>query len=70
MKLIPSNHAASFGQTHSTASSLADALLLAKLGYDLRAMYTDVTEEPVPRELDGLIERLQAVLDDDPAYRG
>jgi hypothetical protein len=26
MKLIPSNHAASYGQTRTTASSLADAL--------------------------------------------
>ncbi|MFH6782475.1 MULTISPECIES: NepR family anti-sigma factor [Methylobacterium] len=66
MKLIPSNHAASFGQTHTTASSLADALLLAKLGHDLRAMYTTVTDEPVPQELDALVERLYAVLGDEP----
>ncbi len=70
MKLIPSNHAASFGQGHSTAASLADALLLAKLGYDLRAMYTDVTDEPVPSELDSLIDRLHTVLGDDPEGRG
>ncbi|AWN47921.1 hypothetical protein DK419_17640 [Methylobacterium terrae] len=70
MKLIPSNHAASFGQTHSTAPSLADALLLAKLGYDLRAMYTDVSDERVPPELNRLIDRLHAVLGDDPERRG
>ncbi|KTS39045.1 hypothetical protein NS228_11680 [Methylobacterium indicum] len=69
MKLIPSNHAASFGQTHTTASSLADALLLAKLGHDLRAMYTDVSDAPVPRELDALVEQLHAVLGDDPESR-
>ncbi|SEO98344.1 hypothetical protein SAMN04487843_105294 [Methylobacterium sp. ap11] len=66
MKLIPSNHAASYGQTHTTASSLADALLLAKLGHDLRAMYTDVADAPVPRELDALVEQLNAVLGDEP----
>ncbi|MCF4127045.1 NepR family anti-sigma factor [Methylobacterium sp. SyP6R] len=66
MKLIPSNHAAIYGQSHSTASSLADALLLAKLGQDLRAMYTDVTDEPVPRELDTLIGRLHTVLGNEP----
>ncbi|OAS26926.1 NepR family anti-sigma factor [Methylobacterium platani] len=70
MKLIPSNHAASYGQTHTTVSSLADALLLAKLGYDLRAMYTDVTDEPVPQELDGLIARLHTVLGDESERRG
>lgn len=70
MKMIQSNHAASFGQTHPTASSLADALLLAKLGHDLRAMYTDVTDEPVPQELDALIGRLHAVLGDEPEGRG
>ncbi|KMO43734.1 hypothetical protein VQ03_06555 [Methylobacterium tarhaniae] len=69
MKLIPSNHAASFGQTHSNASSLADALLLAKLGHDLRAMYTDVTDEPVPQELDALVTQLHAVLGTDPEGR-
>ncbi len=69
MKLIPSNHAASFGQTHTTASSLADALLLAKLGHDLRAMYTDVSDAPVPRELDALVKQLHAVLGDDPESR-
>ncbi|GJD59992.1 NepR family anti-sigma factor [Methylobacterium frigidaeris] len=69
MKLIPSNHAASYGQTHTTASSFADALLLAKLGCDLRAMYTDVTDEPVPQELDALIGRLHAVLGDEPEGR-
>jgi Mrp family chromosome partitioning ATPase len=69
MKMIPSNHAASFGQTHSTASSLADALLLAKLGHDLRAMYTDVTDEPVPRELDALIGRLHTVLGEESEER-
>ncbi|KMO34740.1 hypothetical protein VP06_13525 [Methylobacterium aquaticum] len=66
MKLIPSNHAASYGQTHMTASSLADALLLAKIGHDLRALYTGVTDEPVPQELDTLIGRLHAVLGDEP----
>ncbi|TGD96427.1 NepR family anti-sigma factor [Methylobacterium nonmethylotrophicum] len=70
MKLIPSNHAATFGQTHTTASSLADALLLAKLGHDLRSMYTDVTDEPVPQELDALIDRLHAVLGDEPEPHG
>ncbi|TNC13402.1 hypothetical protein FF100_11360 [Methylobacterium terricola] len=70
MKLIPSHHAASFGQTHSTASSLADALLLAKLGHDLRAMYTSVTDEPVPQELDTLVKRLHAVLGDEPEGQG
>lgn len=66
MKLIPSHHAASFGQTQSSASSLADALLLAKLGHDLRAMYTSVTDEPVPQELDALVERLHTVLGEEP----
>ncbi|MFE1602500.1 NepR family anti-sigma factor [Methylobacterium sp. ID0610] len=63
MKLIPSNHAASFGQTHATASSLADALLLAKLGHDLRTLYTDFVDEPVPEALNRLVARLDA-LDD------
>ncbi|WP_245291167.1 NepR family anti-sigma factor [Methylobacterium aquaticum] len=49
-----------------TASSLADALLLAKIGHDLRALYTGVTDEPVPQELDTLIGRLHAVLGDEP----
>ncbi|AWB25434.1 hypothetical protein DA075_31580 [Methylobacterium currus] len=70
MKMIPSNHAASYGQTHATASSFADALLLAKLGQDLRSMYTDVTDEPVPQELDTLIGRLHAVLGDEPERAG
>jgi Mrp family chromosome partitioning ATPase len=61
MKLIPSNHAASFGQTHATASSLADALLLAKLGHDLRALYTDVVDQPVPDALNRLVDRLDAL---------
>lgn len=63
MKMIPSNYAASFGQTQATASSLADALLLAKLGHDLRALYTDVVDEPVPDALNRLIARLD-VLDE------
>lgn len=66
MKLISSHHAARFGQTQSSASSLADALLLAKLGHDLRAMYTGITDEPVPQELDALVERLHTVLGDEP----
>jgi hypothetical protein len=61
MKLIPSNHAASFGQAHATASSLADALLLAKLGHDLRALYTDVVDQPVPEALNRLVDRLDAL---------
>lgn len=69
MKLIPSNHAASFGQTHATATSLADALLLAKLGHDLRALYTDVVDEPVPEELNRLIDRLGPA-DPEPGQRG
>ncbi|GJD99365.1 NepR family anti-sigma factor [Methylobacterium isbiliense] len=69
MKLIPSNHAASFGQTHATATSLADALLLAKLGHDLRALYTDVVDEPVPEELNRLINRL-APADPEAGQRG
>ncbi|GJD49400.1 hypothetical protein OPKNFCMD_2130 [Methylobacterium crusticola] len=64
MKLISSNHAATFGQTDATASSLADALLLAKLGHDLRAMYTEVVDQPVPRELDTLIDQLGVVIRD------
>ncbi|KMO30019.1 hypothetical protein VQ02_28530 [Methylobacterium variabile] len=70
MKLIPSNHAANFGQTLATASSLADALLLAKLGHDLRALYTDVSDQPVPHELNVLIDRLHTVMVDEPEPRG
>ena len=69
MKLIPSNHAASYGQTHTTASSLADALLLAKIGQDLRAMYDDASDGPVPRELDAQVEQLHAVLGGEPETR-
>ncbi|ACL61904.1 NepR family anti-sigma factor [Methylobacterium nodulans] len=61
MKVIPSNHAASFGQTHATASSLADALLLAKLGHDLRLLYTELVDQPVPEALSRLIARLDAI---------
>ncbi|ACA20594.1 hypothetical protein M446_6329 [Methylobacterium sp. 4-46] len=61
MKVIPSNHAASFGQTHATASSLADALLLAKLGHDLRSLYTDTVNQPVPETLTQLIAQLDAL---------
>ncbi|MGY2050820.1 NepR family anti-sigma factor [Methylobacterium sp. JK268] len=69
MKVIPSNHAANFGQTHATASSLADALLLAKLGHDLRALYTDVVDQPVPDALNRLIARLDS-LDEDGRQDG
>ncbi|RVU21502.1 hypothetical protein [Methylobacterium oryzihabitans] len=59
MKVIPSNLAASYGQTQSTASSLSDALLLPMLGHDLRALYGDAGASPVPEELARLIERLR-----------
>ena len=35
------------------------ALVLAKLGFDLRDHYEDLLSEPLPEELDRLLNRLQ-----------
>ncbi|WP_298956573.1 hypothetical protein [uncultured Methylobacterium sp.] len=66
MKVIPSNLAASYGQTQSTASSVSDALLLPMLGHDLRALYGETCASPVPEELARLIERLHPAAEDRP----
>ncbi|MEH3144981.1 MAG: hypothetical protein PGN34_06450 [Methylobacterium frigidaeris] len=64
MKVIPSNLAAHFGQTQATASSLADALLLSKIGHDLRSLYAEAGNAPVPEELTRIIERLGPMAED------
>ena len=44
----------------SSGSNLSDPTLLASLGRDLRAVYTEVVKEPIPDHLASLVRRLES----------
>ena len=60
MKVIREELAAGYGGPRRSRVSTAEAVFLAKLGHDLRSMYTEVVREPLPDALAGLVDRLAA----------
>ncbi|AWN42237.1 hypothetical protein U8607_07595 [Methylobacterium durans] len=64
MKSVALNHAANYRRPGASTASMADALLLAKIGEDLREHYREVSAGAPPLQL----ARLAHLLDERRAH--
>ncbi|GEP05080.1 hypothetical protein [Methylobacterium oxalidis] len=60
MKPVALNHAANYRRPGTSSASIAETLLLAKIGEDLREVYRAVAVEAQPAHLAQLAHRLDA----------